>query len=65
MKNPSHGTAMNAHLTEKQIEILGRRFCSTCNALQSAIGGGKIKHRWVCRGCKERRNAHLATLLKK
>lgn len=56
----SSSDEMYKHITQKQNEILGRQYCSSCNSMMPPEGGRiyKIKpRRWICKGCAARMDA--------
>ena len=51
----------NIHLTKKQIELTGKRFCTSCQADRSYAEGqwfpaGHGRKRWLCGPCARRRD---------
>lgn len=49
------GDEIKQHLAKKQIEIIGRRYCTGCQKMQRPDGGEERKRpghaRWICAAC--------------
>lgn len=62
MKPIAHGSEMNAHLTAREVEITGRRYCTSCDSLCPPEGGEKSRYRWSCAACVTRKNERIKSL---
>lgn len=55
----SFGDKINRHLTQAEARATGRRYCTSCNKSQQLDNGLKLRYRWICAGCRERRAQRL------
>lgn len=58
------GTVTNMHLTRREAEVTGRRFCTSCQALRSSEGGETRRYRWICATCVSNRNTRTKSWAK-
>lgn len=63
------GDETNRHLARKEIEITGRRYCTSCQNHQHPDGGkervtGRNVRRWVCAACLTRRREGIIVRMK-
>ena len=61
MSGPSYGDDVRVKITEAQTRILGRKFCTACQAMQVAETGKIVPasrgaKRWICAACVLRRD---------
>ena len=49
----------NQHLTQREIAVTGRRYCTTCHQQQPPDGGEKRRFRWICKHCAARTSQRL------
>lgn len=56
MKDVALGDDINRHLTKVEVQVTGKRYCTSCGKQQAAEGGENRKYRWVCAACVFRRN---------